>query len=402
MTQPLAGLLVLDFTTLLPGPLATLMLAEAGAEVVKIEPPGGEATRLFPPSFDGDSAVFALLNRGKQGLALDLKRDADRGRLQPLLARADVLVEQFRPGVMARLGLDYASTQKINPRLVYCSISGYGQSGPRSQEAGHDLNYIGNTGLLALQPGPREQPTVPPALVADIGGGTFPAVINILLGLRQRDITGHGCHLDIAMADAMFTFAWHGLAQGFATGRFPAPGTDELAGGSPRYQLYPTRDGALVACAALEQKFWLAFCHTIGLPEPLKNDFADPPATRAAVVAIIAGKTSPRVAATVRRRRLLRHYRRIARRGCARPALYGARPLCARVGRRVGCEKCRRCPYRLRRSFGITSRKASRRACASRSGLTCLKACSVSSASAPARRRAAPPFPTGPHRAGGP
>lgn len=292
MPQPLSGLLVLDFTTLLPGPLAALMLAEAGAEVVKIEPPGGEATRYYPPTFDGASAVFALLNRGKRALALDLKRTEDRDRLTPLLAQADVLIEQFRPGVMARLGLDYAATEKINPRLVYCSISGYGQSGPRAQEAGHDLNYIGNTGLLALQPGPPGQPTVPPALVADIGGGTFPAVINILLALRQREATGRGCHLDVAMADAMFTFAWHGLALGFATGRFPSPGADTLAGGSPRYQLYPTRDGAIVACAALEQKFWLVFCKTIGLPASLTDDFVDAAATRTAVARIIAEKTA--------------------------------------------------------------------------------------------------------------
>src|SRR5262245_14013374 len=246
--QPLAGLLVLDFTTLLPGPLATLLLAEAGAEVIKIEPPGGENMRHYEPRFDGESAMFALLNRGKTSLVLDLKQKTAHDKLRPLLERADVLVEQFRPGVMARLGLGYDDVRKINPRLVYCSITGYGQDGPRAGEAGHDLNYIGNTGLLALQPGPAEQPVVPPALVADIGGGTFPAVINILMGLRQRDATGEGCHLDIAMTDAMFTFAWYALAVGQATGRFPGAGELMLAGGSPRYQLYPTRDGKFVAC----------------------------------------------------------------------------------------------------------------------------------------------------------
>src|SRR3990170_8236778 len=242
--QPLTGLLVLDFTSLLPGPLATLMLAEAGAV------------------------------------------------LAPLLARADVLVEQFRPGVMERLGLGYPDVRARNPRLVYCSISGYGQSGPRVQEAGHDLNYIGATGLLARQPGPADNPTVPPALAADIAGGSYPAVINILLGLRQRDATGQGCHIDIAMADGMFTFAFHALATGFATGRFPGPPEDELAGGSPRYRLYPTRDGQLVACAALEPKFWQAFCHAIGLAPPLANDLVDPRATGKAVAEIIAGRTA--------------------------------------------------------------------------------------------------------------
>jgi len=290
MPQPLSGLLVLDFTTLLPGPLATLMLAEAGAEVIKIERPGGEEMRRHPPMLDGDSVPFALLNRGKRSLVLDLKRRDDQARLAPLIGRADILVEQFRPGVMARLGLGYAAVRQVNPRIIYCSISGYGQDGPRAGEAGHDLNYIGNTGLLALNPGPADRPTVPPALVADIGGGSFPAVMNILLALRQRDQTGEGCHLDIAMADTMFTFAWHALADGQATGRYPDPGEARLAGSSPRYQLYPTRDGALVACAALEEKFWQAFCTAIGLGSAFAA--ADPAATRAEVARLIAARTA--------------------------------------------------------------------------------------------------------------
>jgi len=292
MPQPLSGLLVLDFTTLLPGPLATLMLAEAGAEVIKIEKPGGEEMRAAAPRFDGESALFALLNRGKKGLVLDLKDADGRARLAPLIARADILVEQFRPGVMERLGLGYEAVRTKNPRIVYCSITGYGQSGPRAEEAGHDLNYIGMTGLLALSPGAAASPTVPPALVADIGGGSFPAVINILLALRQREITGEGSRLDIAMADAMFTFAWHAFAEGQATGRYPAAGATRLTGGSPRYQLYPTRDGKLVACGALEQKFWHAFCAAIALAPKLADDKADPAATKAAVAAIIAEKSA--------------------------------------------------------------------------------------------------------------
>ena len=292
MTQPLSGILVLDFTTLLPGPLATLMLAEAGAEVIKIERPGGEELRGYPPHIDGESAVYALLNRGKKSIVLDLKAPDGRARLASLLARCDVLVEQFRPGVMKRLGLDYEAVKAVNPRAVYCAITGYGQDGPRRDEAGHDLNYIAATGLLALSPGAADRPTVPPALVGDIGGGAMPAVMNILLGLRRRDATGEGCFIDIAMADAMFTFAWHALAAGFAEGRFPAPGAARLTGGSPRYRLYPTRDGKLVACAALEQKFWLAFCAAIGLAEPFVDDGVDAAATTAAVGAVIASRTA--------------------------------------------------------------------------------------------------------------
>jgi crotonobetainyl-CoA:carnitine CoA-transferase CaiB-like acyl-CoA transferase len=290
--QPLTGVLVLDFCTLLPGPLATLMLAEAGAEVIKIERPDGEEMRTLPPLWDGESAAFALLNRGKQALALDLKSATARDRLKPLLERADILVEQFRPGVMDRFGLGYAALHERYPRLIYCSISGYGQSGPRIGEAGHDINYIGNTGLLDLQPGPRDRPVVPPMLVADIAGGSFPAVINILLALRQRDRSGQGCHLDIAMTDAMFTFAWYALAIGQASGRFPAPGEMPLAGGSPRYQLYPTKDSQIVACGALEQKFWLAFTHAIGLAADHVDDRRNPDATRAAVAQLIAARSA--------------------------------------------------------------------------------------------------------------
>lgn len=289
--QPLSGLLVLDFTTLLPGPLASLMLAETGAEVIKIERPGGEDMRHFTPAIDGESAPFAMLNRGKQNLTLDLKNEADRAKLMPLLQRADILIEQFRPGVMARLGLGYDDVRAINPRLIYCSISGYGQSGPRAGEAGHDINYIGNTGILDLQSGPIERPVLPPALIADIAGGSFPAVINILLALRSRDQSGQGCHLDIAMTDAMFTFAWYALALGVAA-KFPKAGEMWLVGASPRYQLYPTKEGRIVACGAIEQKFWMAFTAAIGLAAEFIDDKRDPVATRNAVAKLIAAKTA--------------------------------------------------------------------------------------------------------------
>ena len=290
--QPLSGLLILDFTTLLPGPLAALMLAEAGADVIKIERPGGEDMRRFPPVVNGESAPFALLNRGKKNLTLDLKNEADRAKLVPLLKRADILIEQFRPGVMARLGVGYDDVRPLNPRMIYCSISGYGQSGARADEAGHDINYIGNTGLLDLQPGPIDRPVVPPMLAADIAGGSFPAVINILLALRARDQSGQGCHLDIAMTDAMFTFAWYALALGSASGTFPKPGEMWLAGGSPRYQLYPTKDGKIVACGAIEQKFWQSFTAAIGLAAEFVNDATNPKATRDAVARLIAARSS--------------------------------------------------------------------------------------------------------------
>jgi crotonobetainyl-CoA:carnitine CoA-transferase CaiB-like acyl-CoA transferase len=299
MPLPLEGIAVLDFSTLLPGPLATFMLAEAGAEVIKVERPGGEDMRSFPPGLGAGSAAFAVLNGGKRSFVADLKTEEGRASLRPLIARADVIIEQFRPGVMERLGLGYAAAAAINPRIVYCSISGYGQDGPRSQEAGHDINYQARTGLLSLSPGSTGSPNVPAALVADIAGGSFPAVINILLALRQRDLTGEGCRLDIAMTDAMFTFAWLALSEGFATGRFPGSRENMLTGGSPRYALYATADDKFLAVGALEEKFWRAFCHGVGLAEPLRDDRADPAATRTAIMDIIRGKTAAQWAATL-------------------------------------------------------------------------------------------------------
>jgi alpha-methylacyl-CoA racemase len=290
MQKPLEGVLVADFTTLLPGPLATLMLAEAGAEVIKIERPGGEDVRRFPPIKDGHSAPFAILNRGKKNFIADLKNENDKAEVWAMVERADVLVEQFRPGVMERLGFGYEAVRARNPKIIYCSISGYGQQGPRRTEAGHDINYIGATGLLSLAPGPADRPVVPPALIADIGGGTFPAVTNILLALLARAKTGQGTYIDIAMTDAMFTFAWYALATYHSTGRNPEPGELRHNGGSARYQLYPTSDARIVACGALEQHFWQAFAKAIGLPPELIDDERDPKQTAEAVRKIIATK----------------------------------------------------------------------------------------------------------------
>lgn len=291
--QPLAGLKVLDFSTLLPGPMATLMLAEAGADVVKVEKPGGEDMRRFPPSLpSGVSAPYAVLNRGKRVVEIDLKSPDAAQRLRPLIETADVVVEQFRPGVMDRLGLGYEAMAALNPRLVYCSISGYGQTGTRAHEAGHDVNYIAASGLLSLSPGTVDAPTLPPALIADIAGGAMPAMLNILLALRERDATGRGRHLDISMAEGSFIFGWYAMAQGHAEGRFPGARENFLTGASPRYGLYATKDHRFLACGALEQKFWDGFCDVIGLPAELRKDHRNPVATRDAVAEIVRGRTA--------------------------------------------------------------------------------------------------------------
>ena len=287
---PLDDLLVLDFSTLLPGPLASLFLAEAGAEIIRVERPGGEDMRQFPPRFGETSAPYAVLNRGKASIEIDLKAADALARLTPLIARADILIEQFRPGVMERLGFGYDALKALNPRLIYCSISGYGQTGPRAQEAGHDINYQAIGGLLGQSLKRGASPPLPPALVADIGGGTMPAVLNILLALRQRERSGQGCHLDIAMADAMPAFAWYGLAQGQVAGRYPEGGEGLLTGASPRYGLYATADGWFLAVGALEAKFWAVFCEAIALDPGLRDDRHAPEATHAAVATLIAAE----------------------------------------------------------------------------------------------------------------
>jgi len=291
--RPLDGLLVLDFSTLLPGPMATLLLAEAGAEVVKVERPGfGEEMRHYQPRWGRDSVNFALLNRGKKSIAVDLKNPGQRAKLDPLIARADILVEQFRPGVMARLGLDYEALSKVNPRLIYCSITGYGQTGPKRDVAGHDLNYIGDAGLLSLSMGSANEPVLPPALIADIAGGAYPAVINILLALQERARTGRGRFLDISMAENVFPFMYWAIGNGLVAGDWPKNGRELVTGGSPRYHLYPTSDGRMVAAAPLEQKFWEAFCEIISLEPELRDDSKDPAATIARVAELIAAETS--------------------------------------------------------------------------------------------------------------
>ncbi len=291
--RPLAGIRVLDFSTLLPGPLATLILAEAGAEVIKIERPGrGDEMRSYSPKFGADSVNFAMLNRGKKSIAIDLKDAAAREALMPLIREADIVVEQFRPGVMDRLGLGYDALTIINPRIIYCAITGYGQTGPRAQVAAHDINYVAESGMLSLAAGEDGAPIVPPALIADIGGGTYPAVINILLALRARDTSGKGCKLDIAMGDNLFTFLYWAMGNGLAADEWPKPGGDLVTGGSPRFFVYRTKDDKFIAAAPLEQKFWGNFCDAIQLDAAFRDDAKDGAVTKRAVAKRLREKTA--------------------------------------------------------------------------------------------------------------
>jgi alpha-methylacyl-CoA racemase len=288
----LNGIRVVDFSTLLPGPMCSLLLAKAGAQVIKVERPArGDEMRSYTPKFGDDSVNFALLNQGKRSVALDLKVPADAARAVELVRQADVLIEQFRPGVMNRLGLGYEAMKAINPGLIYVAITGWGQQGPLADVAAHDLNYQAEAGLLGLAAGTDGMPGIPNVLVADIAGGAYPAMMNILLALRMRDQDGQGRFLDVSMADNLFTFLYWGLGNGFAAGQWPSPGSDLVTGGTPRYQIYRTSDNRFLACAPLEGKFWDNFLRVLDAPH-LRDDAADPQGTRRAVAAIIAGRTA--------------------------------------------------------------------------------------------------------------
>lgn len=291
-SAPLQGLRVLDFSTLLPGPLCGLMLAQAGAEVIKIERPGkGDEMRSYVPKFGVDSVNFALLNQGKRSVTLDLKSSAGLEQSREMVKQADILLEQFRPGVMERLGLGYEALRAINPRLIYCAISGWGQNGPLMNLAAHDVNFQAEAGLLAVTAGNDGEPVLPNLGAADIAGGTYPAMINILLALRTRESSGAGCYIDISMADNLFTFLYWGLGNGFGAGDWPAPRTGLTMGGTPRYQIYRAADGRHLACAPLEEKFWENFLRILQAPQ-LLDDSKDPDGVRHAIQAIIQTKSA--------------------------------------------------------------------------------------------------------------
>lgn len=266
---PLDGLRVLDLTRLLPGGFATAILADLGAEVLKVEQPGrGDYIRAYPPyAGDGQSAFHLALNRGKRSLTLDLSGADGAALLGELVAGADVLVESFRPGVMDRWGVGYAALREINPRLVYVALTGYGSTGDRRDEAGHDIDYLAHAGVLTSQ-GPAEAgPWQPGVQVADVGGGALPAVVATLAALRARDRTGCGQFCDVSMTDGARAFLVLQAAAYALTGQVPQPGADTLSGGLACYRVYRCADGGHVAVGALEPQFFAALVTTLGVPE---------------------------------------------------------------------------------------------------------------------------------------
>ena len=262
--RPLDGIRVLDLSRLLPGPFATLVLADLGASVDKVEDPDlGDYTRLAAPQVAGASVAFHTLNRGKRSTVLDLKSPGGARTLLRLVRSYDVVLEQFRPGVMDRLGVGHAALVAENPRLVVCALTGYGQTGPLRDRAGHDLNYLGRAGLLGLM-GPEGAAPQPPSFqLADVGGGMW-SVIGILAALRERDRTGKGSVIDVSMTDSVVPFAAVTLAK-LLGGELPVRGGEYLTGGTAAYNTYLTKDGEAVTLGALEPKFLQRFCDGNGI-----------------------------------------------------------------------------------------------------------------------------------------
>lgn len=265
LAECLAGTRVLDLTQYIPGPFATQWLSDLGAEVVKVEPPAGDPMRTMGPlDEDGTTAWYKLANRNKVVVTLDLKTEDGRRAFARLVEKADVLVEAYRPGVLDRLGFARDELQRLNPRLVHCSLSGYGQFGPLAATAGHDLTYVALTGGLAAS-GIAARPvmTFPP--LADHAGAML-TLVSVLAALLRRATSGKGCHLDVSLSEA--ALAWMpGILT--AARRWGEEGREAglINGGAAYYRIYRTRDGRFVALAALEPKFWRAFCEAVGHEE---------------------------------------------------------------------------------------------------------------------------------------
>lgn len=289
-TPPLQGIKVLELATLLPGPMCGLILAELGAEVLKVEPPGGDPIRRYPPLVNGESALFAALNRGKGSIVLNLKEASDRERFLRIAEGADVVTDGWRPGVAAALGVDDAVLRARNPRLITCSITGYGPTGPKARRPGHDINYQAWAGIPGVTGTRDSGPVLPGVQIADIAGGALPAALSILAALIERGKTGMGRHLDVSLAEGALALMILLHARFAATGESPGPGEDFLAGSQPCYRIYKTLDGE-VAVGALEPKFWEGFCRALGAEDLIPQAFGGPEIVER-VRSVLGGRTT--------------------------------------------------------------------------------------------------------------
>ena len=294
---PLADVRVLDLSRLLPGGFCSLMLADFGADVLKVEDTGlGDYVRWAPPYYEGAersarSALYLALNRGKRSMRLNLKEERGREVLRRLARDHDVVLESFRPGVLDRLGVGYDALREENAGLVWCAISGYGQEGPHRDRPGHDINYLALGGLLGLTGDPGGPPLQSAGQIADLGGGALMACFGILAALRERDRSGQGQMVDVSMTDGALSWLAMVAARYLREGEPPRRGSLELAGGIVCYRPYACSDG-YVALGALEPKFWAAFCRGVGREDLIERQFEPPGSeTHAEVERIFLSRT---------------------------------------------------------------------------------------------------------------
>jgi crotonobetainyl-CoA:carnitine CoA-transferase CaiB-like acyl-CoA transferase len=295
MSMPLEGIRVLDLTRLLPGPYCSLMLADFGADVIKVEDTNlGDYTRWNDPKIGDFSAMFHSLNRNKRSVSLNLKAQEDKDVFIDLVKTADVLVESFRPGVMDRLGLGYEELKKHNPKLVFCAITGYGQTGPYVNAPGHDTNYLSYAGLLGLQGEKNGKPVNSSVQIADIGGGALMGVIGILVAIMEAKKSGQGQFVDISMLDGAVSWMQTILPSFLATNEVPNRGSLLLSGKVACYENYQTKDNRYLSVGSLEFKFWKSFCEVIGkedLIEKLDAPENEQTEMKKEIQAIISTKT---------------------------------------------------------------------------------------------------------------
>jgi len=266
-----SSLKILDFSTLLPGPFATMMFGDMGADVIRVEAPTRwDMTRSRPPFDEGVSAGHSLLSRNKRSFALDLKKPGAVDIVKKLIQEYDIVLEQFRPGVMERLGLGYETLAKENPKLIYCSLTGYGQDGPYRDRAGHDNNYLSIAGVMSHCGRKGVGPVPQGVQVADIGAGSLHSVIGILGAVIQRNETGEGQYIDVSMFDGAMHWNAYAGAHYMASGEIPSYGNMILNGGS-QYDYYETSDGRHMSVGSLEPQFWKGLCETLGRPDLIER-----------------------------------------------------------------------------------------------------------------------------------
>ncbi|HQP49439.1 MAG TPA: CaiB/BaiF CoA-transferase family protein [Spirochaetota bacterium] len=269
MDYPLADLKILDFTYLLPGPFGTMILADMGADIIKVEnPKNPDLMRFVPPLIDGMSAAYMQVNRGKRSLGVDLSTEEGQDIVYRLVKEYDIVVEQFRPGVMERLGLGYNRLREISPSLIYCSLTGYGSTGSYALRAGHDINYLSLTGVESWSGRKDTGPSLHGIQIADLGGGSKNLVIGILAAYIRRLRTGEGERVDISITDSVFSLSVFDTAGFLADGRQPLPEGEVLNGGS-LYDYYRTADGRYLSAGPIEPKFLVNFCEALGMKDIL-------------------------------------------------------------------------------------------------------------------------------------